>query len=383
MTSILLALLACVPVGASAWIVALDGRVVDGTGDPIPDAEVALATLAGEHVGTATTDADGAWVWPVATETETGNRLAALVYASGYAEGRATFSVNLPGSRATTLNSGPQSTWQSDVRRLPAIVLAAESDRGTAVGTVRDAILITPVSQLALTFRRGANAGDADPIAGEAVTDPAGGWTFSASPPGMYTVTVAAGNTFGAARFGALLTEEGTTADGWVSGPLADGQMRATLGWNSPADLDLHVSAPLKGGQAGSSGNGQYHVWTQEPTHPDKAAADGGYEAELMTFATTSPGGETAEIHDQPGIGEIRISAFDMSNRSDKSNPALAAAAARIQVWHGTSEPEYFEICPGEIATLWQPLGIDVATGVVVGIEAYSVGVQPGDAGAF
>lgn len=382
-TFALATLLGCAPAGVSAWIVALDGRVVDASGRPVEGAEVALATLAGEYVGAPMTDADGAWTWPLAMEVAEGNRLAALVHADGYADGRATFVVNMPSAPDTTLSAAPEATWQGEHRRVPAVVLAEDATEGSVIGTVRDALIATPVSGLALRFRHGANARDDDPVVGEAVTDGAGGWTYTASPPGMYTVSVAAGGGYAAARFGAFLTAEGTTADGWVSGPLAVGQFRATLGWNSSADLDLHVSAPLKGGQAGASGNGQYHIWAQEPTHPDKAASDGSYEAEMMALATAAPGGETAEIHDQPGVGEIRVSAFDMSDRSDKQNPALADASARLQVWYGEADPEYFEICPGEIATLWRPTGIDVASAVYYGIEEYSVGAQPGDAGAF
>lgn len=374
--------MACVPEGTQGWIASLDGYVVDERGAPVEGAEVTLAGTEGTPIGSAVTDAGGLFVFPIAGEQLTGNAVVALVHADAVAEARATFPVNLSDATIATLSAAPEQTWQVVHRRLAAVRLADDAPTGTATGTLRDADTGLPVEGARLSLRQGWNAQPGDPVVLETESGAGGRFAFEASPPGMYTVNVAAGGGYEAARFGAFLTQGGGTADGWVGAPLGAGQLRATLGWTGDIDLDLHLTAPLKGGQAGQDGNGRYHVWAQEQTHPDNAAA-GESNARLLAPVDAGPGGETILVETAPGEGDIRLTAFDMSNRSDTGNTALAGSEASLQVWYGSDEAAYYTVAPGQIATWWRPVAIDVATGIAYAAEEYDVGVLPGDAGAF
>lgn len=374
--------MACVPAGTQGWIASLDGYVVDERGAPVEAAEVTLAGTDGTPIGSAVTDASGLFAFPLAGEQLTGNAVVALVHADAVAEARATFPVNLSDARIATLSAAPEQTWQVVHRRLAAVRLADDAPTGTATGTLRDADTRLPVEGARLSLRQGWNAQPGDPVVLEVESGSGGRFAVEASPPGIYTVSVAAGGGYESARFPAFLTQGGGVADGWVAGPLGAGQLRATLGWTGAVDLDLHLTAPLKGGQAGQDGNGRYHVWAQETTHPDTAAA-GESNARLLEPIGAGPGGETILIETAPGEGQIRLSAFDMTHRENTENTELAGSEACIQVWYGSDEPAYYTVAPGQIATWWQPAAIDVATGIVYAAEEYDVGVLPGDAGAF
>ena len=70
-------------------------------------------------------------------------------------------------------------------------------------------------------------------------------------------------------------------------------------------------------------------------------------------------------------------------NRSDADSTALAGSGAVVQVWSGEALPGYWTASTGEIASAWRPVEIDVATGIVYAVEAWSVGTDPADPDAF
>ncbi len=375
--------MACTPAGYEGFWVVLEGRVLDEAGAGLAGATVALAAGDGSPIAELQTDEVGDWRMPVVGATLVGNAVVALTRAEGFAEGRATFEVNLRSPEVTTLRGGPVQTWTSTTRRLPAIRLANDADAATVSGRLIDAITGEPAVGLPLVLQAGWNAPLGASAAGDVVTGSSGEFTFFATKPGMYTVSASASGGYGGARFPAFLTASGGQTVATVVPPTAPGELRASLVWGpSPFDLDLHLSAPLKGGVAGEDGTGQYHVWAAAPQHPDDLA-DAEVEAQMERIDSDGDGPESVWVGAVADRGDLRLSVFDNDNRSDADTVALAASGALLQVWFGEDFPRYYTVSPGETATLWQPVEMDTQTALTYAVELWSTGADPADPAVF
>ncbi len=381
---ILLGWVGCGVAGVEGWFVDLHGRVVDARSAAIGDAQVVLATVDGDELVRAATASDGTWHVPVAGTELTGNTLVAYFSAAGAADLTATLEVNLRSPEPVILQAGPGQTWQTTDRRIPTLRLADAADRASVDAQILDAVTGQPVPGLDLVVQPGWNApiGAASVI--DAVTDTEGRVRLEAGVAGWYTVLVAPTEVYDRSRFPVFLTAAGGQAMGTVSPHVGAGQLRAALVWaGTPFDLDLHLSAPLKGGQAGEDGNGQYHVYPGEPHHPELDYEGVGYEAAVERTSSAGWGPETIAIYDAPGPGEVRLSVVDMDNLADASSTALSESDAVLQVWNGEELARYYTVSPDEVATWWRPMVIDVDTAVAFQVEEYAVNVNPADADAF
>jgi hypothetical protein len=374
---------ACAPAGLDGFWVVLDGRVVGEDDEPLAGATVTLAAGDGTQVAELDTDTGGEWRLPLYGDTLDDNVLVALVRADGYAEGRATYEVNLRSPEVTTLRAGPVQTWEPTTRRLATVRLGLDGASATVAGHVVDAVTGAAVADVPLSLQAGWNASVGDSAVGSARSGSAGDFHFDVDKPGMYTVTASAAGDYGAARFPAFLSTAGGQALGVVGPPTVPGELRASLTWAAtPSDLDLHLSAPLKGGIAGEDGNGQFHVWSGAPRHPeDVDEAD--VEARMEITDADGRGPETVWVGSVADRGDLRLTAFDNDNRSDADTTALAGSDAVIQVWFGEDIPRFYTVSPGETATLWRPVEIDVATQLTYPVEEYTVGDDPADPDAF
>ncbi|MDP2307502.1 MAG: carboxypeptidase-like regulatory domain-containing protein [Pseudomonadota bacterium] len=379
-----LALLAgCTPAGLDGFWVEVHGRVVDEDDAAVNGATVVLATAAGESVAEVRTTGDGEWRAPLYGTELDGNVLVALVRAGGYAEGRATFEVNVRSADTTTLLAGPGQTWDATSRTLATVRLAEEADVAFVSGRVLDAVTGDPVAGVPLSLQAGANARIGDSAVGAGETSATGEFRFEATKAGAYTVTAAASGEYGAARFPAFLTATGGRAVGLLGAPVGPGQLRASVSWgDSPFDLDLHLSAPLKGGIAGADGTGQYHLWSGATSHPERGD-EADREAWIERTDADGQGPETVWISSLAVEGVVRLSVFDNDNRSDDDTTALAGSDAVLQVWAGEDTPRYWSASPGEVGTAWRPVEIDVETLLTYSVESWSVGSDPADPEAF
>ena len=70
-------------------------------------------------------------------------------------------------------------------------------------------------------------------------------------------------------------------------------------------------------------------------------------------------------------------------NVSAVGTDALSRSGAVLQVWFGEDIPRFWQVSPGENATLWHPISIDVATAIPYIVEEYELGVDPYDGDAF
>lgn len=371
----------CGQKGEDGWFVDLYGAVVDEAAAPVPGAALSFATTDGDAVGESTTDADGVWHLPVFGTDLLNQTLTAAVTADGYGDAWATWEVNLRSPETSTLIAGPWSTWQVTDRRLASVRLASDSVPGSATGQLVDASTGLPVAGVALTLQQGWNAPLGTVATAQATTDAAGRFVFEADPPGAYTVLADASGTYAQARFPLFVSGQNLNRVATMSPPVAPGLLRASITWGAtPADLDLHLSAPLGNGSAGADGNGHYHVWTGAPAHdPDGTGA----EAQMELTDGDGVGPETLAIYTAPGSGTLCLSVFDNTDAADASSTALADADVVLQLWYGEDIPRFYEIDPGEIATLWNPVEIDTDAYVQYAVEEYTVGDAAEDPDAF
>jgi hypothetical protein len=364
------------------WV-ELHGRVVDEDGAAVSGAVLTVASEGGASVAEVRTNFDGEWRLPMYGTENLGNRLVVLVRAEGFAEGRATFEVNLGAAESKLLRAGPVQTWAASSRSLPTLRLATDVPTANVSGRVLDAVTGTPISGIPLSIQVGWNANVGDPAVGATVSGSGGEFSFQATRAGMYTVTAAPTTSWGGARFPAFLTGSGGRAVGVVGPPVGPGEVRAALSWGeSPFDLDLHVSAPLKGGIAGADGTGQFHLYQDETTHPDGAEGDA-REAWMERVDADGLGPESAWIAEVASEGELRLTVVDADNRSDPDSTALGDSGAVLQLWFGEDTPRYWTVSPGEVATSWRPVEVDVASYVTYSVEIYDFGVDPADPRAF
>lgn len=374
----------CSPKGVDGWFVDVWGKVVDEDGVPVVGAALEVATPDGAPVGAATTDDQGFWHLPVYGTALVGNSLVAAVTADGLADARAVFDLNLRAPVTNLLGAGPWSTWQTTDRRVYTVHMAREATAGLASGTVLDATTGLPVAGLTLNVQHGANASIGDTVGTTVTTDTNGRFEFGGYPAGAYTVSMAESTSWAATRFPLFATEAGTTATGLVSAPVGLDELRASLSWQDPSrDLDLHFSAPLANGSAGEDGNGRYHVWSGEPTHPDDVPQGQDFECVMELVASAGPGPETVHMTGVPGPGALRPSVVDMSAGDDGASTGLSDSRAVVQVWYSEDLARYYEIDPAEPATWWNPVEIDDTTYVSYAIQAYASGVDPADPDAF
>lgn len=374
----------CAPAGEDGWIVLLDGRVVDEGAAPVAEVGVRLSAGTGAHIGETATDADGRWRYPLYGVERVGNVVVTELDAAGYAPARATFAVDLRAPEVGELRAGPWQTWETTSRSLPTQVLAADAELGSARVTVVDARTGDPLAGVELRAQWGWNAPADTEAATTLSTDDEGRADLELAPPGSWTIYVEAAGDHAAARFPAFLSREGGSARGALGPPVEPGTHRASLSWGStPYDLDLHLSAPLRGGQAGEDGNGRYHVWPGDPQHPRRDVGEDGVEAAVEHTSEAGLGPETVATYLPPGEGELRLAVVDNDHLAELASTALAGAGAVVQLWSGEDEPRYYTVSPGEVGTWWQPMVLDTATGQVYAAESWASGVGPDDPDAF
>ena len=371
-------LIGCAQEGLEGWWVDVHGRVVDEAGAPLSGASVTLVTGEGAAVAQVRTNDEGSWRVPLYGTELDGNVLVGVISAEGKAEGRATWEVNLRSPETTTLRAGPGQTWYTTARRVSTVQLADDAAIGSVSGRVVDAVTGAPVAGAALSLQAGWNAPVGDAAVDSATSSSDGTFSFTGAP-GMYTVTVAEGTEWGSARFPALLTGSGGTTTGMVAPPMEAAQLFAAVIWGStPSDLDLHLSAPKRSGFS----NGQYHLWAEEPVHPEDVPEEE-QDAWMLRTDSDGYGPESLRVDALAERGDVRLSVFDNDNVSDATTEALSDSGAVLQLWFGEDIPRYWQVSPGEIATLWHPVTVDVQTAVPYVVEEYSFGEDPHDDDAF
>lgn len=361
----------CGPPGTVGWFVVAEGRVVDEDGAPITAAEIQISAEDGTDIATIYSDVDGFYSTPIYGTELDEYTLRLRLSAEGYAEGIARVQIQLASPELHLLRAGPGNTFNTVTRRLPTLALAGEGGEARVTGELRDASTNQPAANIEVRLQHGWNADEDEPAADRDRTDANGRFRLSANTPGMYTIYAeerGGDSPTTTSRLPALLTADGSTVQGLVSGPLTVGQTRAALLWPSgPRDLDLYLQAPQ------SDGSGLYEISQDDPswpTHGDIRDLD----AMMERIDDNGDGPETAFIQKKPGPGDISIVILNREDADDAESDALAGSGALLQVWFEGDEARFYKVDPMEQANWWHPLEISAGLGDLYEVEQYAAG---------
>lgn len=344
------------------WVLDVRGQVVDPEGEPVADAALSLLTGEGAWMGSATTDADGAWGLPVVFETagqvdlqlhaDRSGRAPSVVYTSLLLR-------DLP--PPIPLRVGPGQRLAMATVHVPPVVLALDGE-GVGSGRVLDASTGEAVPRLQLTLRRGWNAPESAAIEAWGATDSEGGFSLDL-PCGTYTAAVDAQDGYARSVFPVVVApDEVRYQRGFVVPPPGEPELRAVLAWDGAiASLDLHLTGPKAGAE---DDNGRYNVYAEAPVFP----VSGDPVAELLQ---TAAGSETIVVNEHLSEGLYRVSAHDAGNAAEAGeSDALSRSDARIWVWW--EESVWMETIPrGADGTVWRAMELEVLDGTLTRLQAF------------
>ena len=374
-----LLLSSCVPAGLSGFEVMVDGSVTDADGAPLAAAEVTLLGDTGEVLGTTTTDAAGSWSFPLYSDSDRGNALHATASAEGLGTGSGDWDVNLLSAETATLRAGPVQDWEAVHRPLAPFRLDAD---GTSVsGRIVDPSG-SPVEGLHGSLQPGWNAPVGAAASASFTTDRDGKFSATVETPGLYTAYVAPADGWAGTRFPAFTNTSLSPVAATIAPLQEPGKLLATVLWAGATDLDLHLTAPLRESEARTSSD-RFHVWADEPVHPERVDDPDDYVAQLARSATSGPGPEVIVVNTPPGAGELHLSVVDRSHESEADAGVLAETGALVQWWNGEDIPRYAWVSPLELANAWRPVEIDTRDATVFCVETYTSAVLSSDAGSF
>ncbi len=373
------ALVGCVPNGIDGFFVRLEGAVADEAGAAVAGATVALAAEDGTSLGEAVTDEAGRWTFPLFALDTTGNRVNATVSATGFSTGLAGWDVNLLSAETARLTAGPNETWETTPRVLATVRLADEGTAGVASGVVTDP-LGNPVGGLPFVVLQGWDAEVGAAALGSGETGGSGEFSATVDAPGLYTIQIAPSGGWAGSRFPVLATTSGDSIRATVAALQEPGDTLVTLTWEGATDLDLHLSGPEVEAEADAN---RFHVWVDDPVHPERLVDDDEYLAEVLRSETSGPGPECIVVNRAPGVGELWLSVADRTNQATVGSTVLAGSRALVQWWNGEDTPRYAWVSPLEVATSWRPVEIDTRGGTVYAVERYDEGLDPAESDDF
>lgn len=108
------------------------------------------------------------------------------------------------------------------------------------------------------------------------------------------------------------------------------------LRWDTPEDLDLHITGPVEGGG--------FHVFAWEPRLKGAVRLEGD--------SKTGPAAETVSIPERgPGIYQVYVHSF--SARGAVRGDSLSRSGAHVSVYSGGSVRQTFAVPAGQPGNLW------------------------------
>ncbi len=221
--------------------------------------------------------------------------------------------------------------------------------RGTASGTIYDAVTGNGVDGLTLDIREGINNTEGNVI-GSITTGDYGYYETPELKSGNYCIEVTdhrenAEKTYFSTVMNIKILGgiNIDSQDGTVSDTIATGQVRIVLTWGAtPWDLDSHLFCEMDNGES-------YHIYYSDKTfysyRSDAVIAD------LDLDDTSSYGPETTTIY-TPEAGDYTFGVYNFTGDSDYS---LANSGACVQVYMGYSNvPSYVFYVPHTYGYYWE-----------------------------
>jgi hypothetical protein len=268
------------------------------------------------------------------TEITIGGQPATVLF-SGLAPGFVglwQLNVQLPANLPTNVNTPLLVTLKTKQSLPTTLALANSNEFGAITGAVVNAATGAPLIGANLTLQ-GSNGTRALTIG----TD--GHYGLYVLNPGSYNLTATANGFITVTQPAQIAGGQTNTIALALTAPLATGEYRVIVTWQSNIDLDAHMTGP-------GPNTSRFHVWWLEPTdllNPSTTQLD---------VDGTSPGPETLTFKPAAN-GAYRFSIHNYTGRDTSGSPALAQSGATVRIYSGTQQLQALTP-PSGGGTLWK-----------------------------
>lgn len=272
------------------------------------------------------------------TTTVSVGGLQAQVLYSGLAPGFVglwQLNVLLPASLATNLSTSVGIELKAKQSQPTTIAVANKNDLTTVSGNVVNALTGSPIASADVAIQ---------PVPAGALrhafTNAQGKYQMVLLGPSNLSLSASAAGFITASNTASI---EGGTQTALppiaLTVPLAAGQFRVVVAWQSALDLDAHLTGPATAGR--------FHVWWNGETDLRVPAT-----AQFDRDDLTGLGPETITFTPQPG-GIYRFSVQNYSNRDISGSMGFAKAQVRVSVYSGSQQVAVLSP-PSGGGTLWK-----------------------------
>lgn len=265
--------------------------------------------------------------------------VAAQVLYSGLAPGYVgLWQINavLPASLATNLTTSLRLELKSKQSQPTTLAVANKNDLATVSGAVVSALTGAPVNGADVAFQPTPTG-----TLRHALTNAQGLYSLYLLGPSNFSVAASAAGFITATQSTSIAGgEQAALAPIALTAPLATGQYRVVVAWQTGIDLDAHLTGPSQGGS-------RFHVWWNGETDLLTPAS-----AQFDRDDQTGIGPETVTFTPQ-GNGVYRFSVQNYSNRDLSGSLGLNQARVSVRVFAG-SQQVAFVSPPSGGGTLWK-----------------------------
>ncbi len=240
----------------------------------------------------------------------------------------------IPASLPTNLKTSIIVSLKGRQSPVTTLAIVNRNEFGTVNGTVFNAVSGAPLASTNITLQPAGSG-----TTRTATTDALGKFNLHVINPGSYTLSAAASGFITASQTATVAGGQTGTANFALTTPLAAGQFRVIVTWQSAVDLDAHITGP-------AAGNSRFHVWWLEPT-------------DLLSPVTTmldvdggSPGPETVTLTPN-ATGSYRFSIHNYTNRDSNGSNGIAQSGVVVRIYSGNQQLRVFTAPTGG-GTLWK-----------------------------
>jgi uncharacterized protein (TIGR03437 family) len=240
----------------------------------------------------------------------------------------------IPASLPTDANAPLTVELKGRQNSSTTLAIANRNEFGAVTGAVLNAITGSPLTNANITLQPAGNGKTRT-----ATTDASGKFSLYVINPGSYNLSAAATGFITASQAATITGGQTNAATFALTAPLAAGQFRVIVTWQSQVDLDAHLTGP-------GADNSRFHVWWLETTdllNPVTSQLD---------LDGASPGPETLTFTPN-STGTYRFSVHNYTNRDTNGHAGLSQSGVVVRIYNGNQQVQVLN-APGGGGTLWK-----------------------------